>query len=152
MTGSVADELVKLGLSPRGVLVRAAKQGIVEKLKCTIPGCPRPRGFDHVGTHPSDRTPTVDHFPILRRDGGTTALSNVRLAHKFCNRTDSDSRVLAKNLIKLFGAADARKVLESVTTGQKRTVTIQKPLEDDPSGKLRLIEALQVELDQRKHT
>jgi hypothetical protein len=37
---------------------------------------------------PSDWSPTVDHFPVLKKDGGQLVLENVRLAHRRCNRDD----------------------------------------------------------------
>ncbi len=92
----------------------------------------------------------MDHFPVLAKDGGTLALKNVRLAHKVCNRVDAQSRLLAQNLIALFGAADARSVLESLETGEGRTLTIERPLDDDSPVRLRLIEGLQTELELMK--
>ena len=32
--------------------------------------------------------PTVEHFPIPKRDGGLEAVDNVILAHRLCNRVD----------------------------------------------------------------
>jgi hypothetical protein len=78
--------------------------------------------------------------------GGTLALNNVRLAHKRCNREDSQSRVLAQNLIKLFGMDEAGKVLKSLESpGERQSLTIKGPLEGDQPARLRLIEALRVE-------
>jgi hypothetical protein len=33
-------------------------------------------------------SPTVDHYPVLRSQGGTKVAWNVRLAHKYCNNED----------------------------------------------------------------
>ncbi|MDP9233610.1 MAG: HNH endonuclease [Actinomycetota bacterium] len=150
MNASVIDELLKRGVTAGGPLVRAARHGLITQFACAIPGCARPGEFDHVATHPSDWIPTVDHFPVLAKDGGTLALKNVRLAHKVCNRVDAQSRLLAQNLIALFGAADARSVLESLETGEGRTLTIERPLDDDSPVRLRLIEGLQTELELMK--
>jgi hypothetical protein len=36
----------------------------------------------------SSRSPTLEHFPISKRDGGRKAVDNAILAHRLCNRLD----------------------------------------------------------------
>jgi hypothetical protein len=41
----------------------------------------------------SDWMPTVEHFPVYRKDGGKETVDNVILAHRLCNRLDHSLRV-----------------------------------------------------------
>jgi hypothetical protein len=41
----------------------------------------------------SDWMPTLEHFPVYKKDGGTAAVHNAILAHRLCNRIDHSLRV-----------------------------------------------------------
>ncbi len=68
-----------------------AERGQLLALKCEMPQCYHHKGrggFDPVGT-PGDRwTPSRDHYPILKSDGGKFVAENVRLSHSWCNKRD----------------------------------------------------------------
>ena len=36
--------------------------------------------------------PTVEHFPVYKKDGGKETVDNVILAHRLCNRLDHSLR------------------------------------------------------------
>lgn len=88
----VAAELRRLGAKP--ILVKAAEQGYITELACGMPQCfcPEELGgasyFDPVTANEKDWTPTLEHFPIPRRDGGRESVDNAILAHRLCNRLD----------------------------------------------------------------
>ncbi len=143
----IAKKLAGYGLSERHVVVRAAKHGLIKKACCEIPGCPRPERFDSLKRGTGDWTPTADHFPNLKRHGGRLLLTNVRLAHKKCNRDDSFPRAFADELIQLFGAANAQIMLELVSKpGSGRQMLLGAEPSYDEASRLRLVEALREEL------
>src|SRR5215471_13709841 len=80
-------------LGAKRILIRAAEQGYITQLACKMPECfcPEELGgacyFEPVSTK-SDRIPTVEHFPIPKREGGREVVENVILAHRLCNRLD----------------------------------------------------------------
>ena len=37
--------------------------------------------------------PTLEHFPVYKKDGGKAAVDNAILAHRLCNRIDYSIRV-----------------------------------------------------------
>ena len=92
----VAAELRKLGL--KGKLIDAAEPGYITELECKTPRCfcPEELGgathFENVTSDwsdwRSDWMPTLEHAPIPKREGGTTAVDNCVLAHRLCNRLD----------------------------------------------------------------
>ena len=88
----VAAKLKGLGAKP--ILIKAAEQGYITELACKMPTCFCPEecgGPTHsepVDSTLSDWMPTVEHFPIPKRDGGLEAVDNVILAHRLCNRVD----------------------------------------------------------------
>jgi len=51
-------------------------------------GDPERGRFERVDTGLSDWMPTVEHFPIPKREGGREAVDNAILAHRLCNRLD----------------------------------------------------------------
>lgn len=81
-------------LGAKTILIKAAEQGYITELACKMPTCfcPEECGgttyFEPVDTTLSDWMPTVEHFPIAKRDGGREAIDNVILAHRLCNRLD----------------------------------------------------------------
>ena len=90
---AVAAELKRLGVKKRE-LIRAAEQGYITELACKMPECfcPEELGgachFDPVNAELSDWMPTLEHFPISKREGGKNAVENAILAHRLCNRID----------------------------------------------------------------
>jgi hypothetical protein len=89
---AVADELKKLGA--KKILIKAAEQGYITELKCQMPKCfcPEELGgashFEPVTADLGDWMPTVEHFPVPKRDGGKETVDNTILAHRLCNRID----------------------------------------------------------------
>src|SRR5438876_5135348 len=99
---AISDQLRAIGLSG-GVLQRMAKAGQLIKLQCETPKCYCDKGRRYFPAPPvanSPWSPTVDHYPILRSNGGTKDPWNVRLAHKLCNNDDFAWRDRITRLIK----------------------------------------------------
>jgi hypothetical protein len=77
----------------KGILITAAKRGYITQLACKMPECfcPEELGgacyFEPVAAG-SDWSPTHEHFPISKRDGGHRTVENAILAHRLCNRID----------------------------------------------------------------
>ena len=91
--GTASTKLVEelKSLKVGGVLKVMAQQGQLVELRCEIPKCYCPGGrrkFDPKGQVPNDWTPSVDHYPKLKSEGGTRIASNVRIGHVLCNRED----------------------------------------------------------------
>src|SRR5207247_4101532 len=59
--------------------------------------CPEELGgacyFEPVTHEWSDLMPTLEHFPVSKKEGGKAALDNAILAHRLCNRLDHSLRV-----------------------------------------------------------
>ena len=73
-----------------------AKDGQIIDVRCEMPQCycHRGRGYFEPKSPPlSDWSPTADHYPKLKMDGGKLSADNVRLAHRLCNRRDFGWRV-----------------------------------------------------------
>ena len=88
---SVADQLRELGVKNANVLVRMAERGQLLALRCEMPQCYHHKGrgaFDPVGTPGDKWTPSRDHYPKLKSDGGRFVAENVRLSHSWCNKRD----------------------------------------------------------------
>src|SRR6187402_2039159 len=86
---SVADQLRELGVKNANVLVRMAERGQLLALRCEMPQCYHHKGrgaFDPVGTLGNKWTPSRDHYPTLKSDGGRFVAENVRLSHSWCNK------------------------------------------------------------------
>ncbi len=89
---AVAARLKALGV--KGILIKAAEQGYITQLACRMPRCfcPEELGgatyFTPVNGELSDWMPTLEHFPIPKREGGHKAVDNAVLAHRLCNRID----------------------------------------------------------------
>ena len=98
---AVAAELRALGA--KGILIRAAEQGYITQLACAMPKCFCPDelgGASHFEPVTNDRSdwrsdwmPTLEHFPVYKKDGGKAAVGNAILAHRLCNRLDHSLRV-----------------------------------------------------------
>ena len=86
-----AKELKRLGA--KRILIKAAELGYITQVKCGMPKCfcPEELGgashFEPAGGL-SDWRPTLEHFPISKRDGGRESVDNAVLAHRLCNRID----------------------------------------------------------------
>jgi hypothetical protein len=88
---SVADQLRELGVKNANVLVRMAERGQLLALRCEMPQCYHHKGrgaFDPVGSPGNKWTPSRDHYPTLKSDGGRFVAENVRLSHSWCNKRD----------------------------------------------------------------
>jgi hypothetical protein len=89
---AAAAKLKALGV--KGILIKAAEQGYITQLACKMPECfcPEELGgachFDPVKAALSDWMPTLEHFPISKREGGKNAVKSAILAHRLCNRID----------------------------------------------------------------
>ncbi len=98
---AVAARLKELGV--KGTLIKAAEQGYITQLACMMPGCfcPEELGgacyFEPVTNDwsdwRSDWMPTLEHFPVSKKEGGKVAVDNAILAHRLCNRLDYSIRV-----------------------------------------------------------
>lgn len=87
-----ARSLRSLGV--KGILVRAAERGYITQVACKMPECfcPEELGgacyFEPVSDKNTDWSPTHEHFPLSKREGGHRTLDNAVLAHRLCNRID----------------------------------------------------------------
>jgi hypothetical protein len=85
-----------LAMRARSVLIRAAELGYITSLACAMPECLCPEGrehFERVTRDLPDWMPTVDHYPVLKSEGGHLTVDNVRLAHRLCNNVDYSLRI-----------------------------------------------------------
>jgi hypothetical protein len=99
---AVAARLKALGVTKRE-LIRAAEQGYITELACMMPKCFCPeelggasyfaQATNDYSDWRSDWTPTLEHFPVYKKDGGKAAVGNAILAHRLCNRIDHSLRV-----------------------------------------------------------
>ena len=99
---AVAAELKALGVKKRE-LIRAAEQGYITELACKMPKCFCPEELGGASYFAqvtndwsdwrSDWMPTLEHFPVYKKDGGKAAVDNAILAHRLCNRIDHSLRV-----------------------------------------------------------
>lgn len=94
---AVADALRRY--RAKKILIKAAELGYITELKCAMPTCycPAELGgatyFEESNSDLSDWSPTFEHFPISREDGGKELVDNGILAHRLCNRIDYSKRV-----------------------------------------------------------
>ena len=87
----------------KGILITAAEQGYIAQLACMMPNCVCPEElggacyFEPVTNDwndwRSDWMPTLEHFPVSKKEGGKAAVDNAILAHRLCNRLDYSVRV-----------------------------------------------------------
>jgi hypothetical protein len=110
----VAKRLRALGV--KGILITAAERGHITQVKCGMPHCFCPEEldgawyFESVTGEYSDWSPTHEHFPRPKRDGGQRTLGNSVLAHRLCNRIDysiSVGRSHARDLERIRKAREA---------------------------------------------
>jgi hypothetical protein len=93
---AAAAKLKALGV--KGILIKAAEQGYITQLACKMPECFCPeelggafyfaRVTNDSSDWRSDWMPTLEHFPLSKREGGKVAVDNAILAHRLCNRID----------------------------------------------------------------
>jgi hypothetical protein len=98
---AAAAKLKALGV--KGILIKAAEQGYITQVACKMPECfcPEELGgacyFEPVTNEwsdwRSDWMPTLEHFPVSKKEGGKAAVDNAILAHRLCNRLDHSLRV-----------------------------------------------------------
>ena len=98
---AVAAELKALGVKKRE-LIRAAEQGYITELACRMPRCFCPEELGGASYFAqvtndwsdwrSDWTPTFEHYPVYKKDGGKATVENAILAHRLCNRIDHSLR------------------------------------------------------------
>ena len=92
-SGATAVEKLE-ALGVHGVLLQLARDGQIVDVRCEMPQCYCFRGrrhFDPKSPH-SDWSPTPDHYPRLKSQGGHLTPDNVRLAHLRCNQRDYEWR------------------------------------------------------------
>ena len=81
-------------MGAKRILIKAAELGYITEVMCGMPECfcPQELGgawhFDRVSAELSDWMPTLEHFPISKREGGRESVDNAVLAHRLCNRID----------------------------------------------------------------
>ena len=109
-----ARKLRALGV--KGVLIKAAELGYITQVTCRMPECfcPEELGgawyFEPVTDEYSDWSPTHEHFPRSKRDGGHRSPDNAVLAHRLCNRIDYSifvGRSYARDLERVKKAREA---------------------------------------------
>src|SRR6202142_428520 len=92
---AAAARLKALGV--RGVLITAAEQGYITQLACKMPECFCPEELGGACYFEpdtlSDWSPTHEHFPRSKSEGGHRVVDNALLAHRLCNRIDHSIRV-----------------------------------------------------------
>lgn len=86
-----ARKLKRLGV--KGILIQAAEQGYITQVVCRMPECfcPEELGgacYFEPAEQNTDWSPTHEHFPRPKRQGGHRAVDNAVLAHRLCNRID----------------------------------------------------------------
>ena len=86
-------------LRAKRILIRAAELGYITEVTCGMPECSCPeelggrRYFEKVSAELSDWSPTNEHFPVPKREGGKESPDNTILAHRLCNRLDYSKAV-----------------------------------------------------------
>ena len=93
---AAAAELKRLGA--KRILIKAAEQGYITQLACKMPECFCPEELGGASYFAqvtndwsdwrSDWMPTLEHFPVSKKEGGKAAVDNAILAHRLCNRID----------------------------------------------------------------
>ena len=94
-------------MGAKRILIKAAELGYITQVMCGMPECfcPEELGgawyFEPVTAELSDWMPTLEHFPISKREGGRESVDNAVIAHRLCNRIDysiSAGRSYARDL------------------------------------------------------
>ena len=123
---AVAAELKRLGV--KGILITAAEQGYITELACKMPKCHCPEElggpsyFEPVSNSPW--SPTHEHYPIYKKDGGHRTLVNSILAHRLCNRLDHSIRVGRSHRRDLETIRKARE--EAIRRSNERPTVVER--------------------------
>jgi hypothetical protein len=86
----IVERLEELEVTRREI-VRMARRGQLDKVRCEMPTCYCPKGRSWFAARSAPMTDwalNADHYPKLKQDGGTLTPGNIRLAHVLCNRED----------------------------------------------------------------
>lgn len=103
-------------LGVKGTLIKAAELGYITQVRCGMPTCFCPEelggaGYFESRTHQwNDWEPTLEHFPIPKREGGRKSVDNAVLAHRLCNKLDyfiSNGLSTEKDLARVEKAREA---------------------------------------------
>ena len=104
-----------------------ALNGQILKVRCEMPQCycGHGRTYFEPKSPLSDWSPTPDHYPRLKSDGGHLTPDNVRLAHRVCNLRDYGwrtqiSAMLAKGMSLEAIAADLNAKRVPTVPGRNR--------------------------------
>lgn len=124
---AVAARLKALGV--KGILIKAAEQGYITKLECKMPKCFCPEELGGAGYFEPDKrsdwSPTHEHFPLPKKDGGHRQVDNAVLAHRLCNRIDHSIRVGRGHKRDLERIRKARE--EATRRNNERSTTVESP-------------------------
>jgi hypothetical protein len=85
----VAQQLKSWGV--KGILIKAAELGYITEVACGMPTCFCPEelgGSRYFEPGRADWSPTHEHFPVPKREGGKRTVENSVLAHRLCNRLE----------------------------------------------------------------
>ena len=100
----------------KGILIKAAELGYITQVTCRMPECfcPEELGgacyFEPVTAELTDWMPTLEHFPLSKREGGRRSVDNAVLAHRLRNRIDYSifvGRSYARDLERVRKAREA---------------------------------------------
>lgn len=86
----------------RGEIVRMARRGQLQNVRCEMPTCYCPKGrtyFDPRSAPMKKWALNADHYPKLKVDGGRLTPGNIRLAHVLCNREDYSWRLRIRQML-----------------------------------------------------
>jgi hypothetical protein len=127
---TVAERLKELGV--KGVLIQMANHGQLLELTCEMPTCYCPKGREHFDPWPDPRyaperkwSPSADHYPTLKRDGGKLKPWNVRLAHVHCNSMDFGWRTRIRWMLEKDPLLSFEEIAE--TLNRKMDVQVPPP-------------------------
>src|SRR6266508_6353674 len=123
---AAAAKLKALGV--KGILIKAAEQGYITQVACKMPECfcPEERGgachFETV-TAGSDWSPTHEHFPLAKKDGGHRTVDNAILAQTasaIASTTPSGLAVGTRAISKGSGKHARKRSAATSRTGRTR--------------------------------
>jgi hypothetical protein len=125
---TVAERLQDLGV--KGVLVQMAKHGQLLELTCEMPTCYCPNGRAHFDPWPEPRSaperkwsPSADHYPTLKKDGGQLKPWNVRVGHVHCNNMDFSWRTRIRRMLETNPTLSFEEIADILN----RTTVVQAP-------------------------
>jgi hypothetical protein len=98
---AAVEKLKKLGV--HDVLLTMAEAGQIIIIRCEMPQCycPKGRSYFDPKIHPaSPWTPSPDHYPQLKADGGHRDPWNIRLSHLHCNNRDYGWRTTIRTMLR----------------------------------------------------